>query len=217
MNYEERIVVFLDILGFKSLIGKTVERTGNDIPAEIDRVHEALMTVRQVFDLDDKSASKRRTSKKVTQFSDSVVISFLLDEPSELFWTLVEVQHMLLELVSRGILCRGGVALGKLIHSETVIFGPAMVDAYEAETRAAMYPRVILDESILKRAAQYHASHHTPELEEEYLRKAVSKDSDGQYFVDYFEKLTSEFDDGLYDTVNYVRSLKAIIDSFGVI
>lgn len=71
--YEERIVLFLDILGFKELIESSAKKT-----EEIDKIKKAIHTIREVFDI--TNTTRERT---VTQFSDSIVVSFLTNENGE--------------------------------------------------------------------------------------------------------------------------------------
>jgi len=85
MKYEQRIVAFLDILGFKSLLDETVDKDGNDIEVKIDSVVSAYQAIRDVWDLDnglELAEFKKANSKQVSIFSDSIVVSFKVDDPS---------------------------------------------------------------------------------------------------------------------------------------
>ena len=46
-----------------------------------------------------------------------------------------------------GILCRGGVAIGQCFHNESVVFGPALVEAYLLEL-AAGSPRIAVSANV---------------------------------------------------------------------
>lgn len=46
MNYENRIVCFLDILGFQELINNTIHKNGTDNTDEIDDLIKALTNIR---------------------------------------------------------------------------------------------------------------------------------------------------------------------------
>jgi len=71
-------------------------------------------------------------------FSDSYVIT------GEHGWRVVQfVARLTTDLLTHGILSRGGVAYGPVFHEERVVFGPAMIDAYDLERNVAKYPRVI--------------------------------------------------------------------------
>ncbi len=92
-----------------------------------------------------------------------------------------------------------------------MIFGPGLIDAYILESKAANYPRIILDEAILDVAAKYHAKHHTPKLELDSIKSILGRDSDGLYYVDYFSSAQSELDDPEYDFPTYLEKLSEII------
>ncbi|HAS6630880.1 hypothetical protein P3377_24240 [Vibrio parahaemolyticus] len=55
MKYEQRIVAFIDILGFKSLLNDTVDKNGVDNEEAIDAVISAYEAIRDIWDLDKKS------------------------------------------------------------------------------------------------------------------------------------------------------------------
>jgi hypothetical protein len=204
IRYENRVVCFIDILGFEKVINKTLLPDGKDDPAKIKLIYNTIMTIRKHLDIAESKITK---SKMVTQFSDSVVISFRVNATSEVFFTLVDIQHILAELVFKGMLCRGGIAFGKLLHTAKALFGPALNQAYKMESKAALYPRVILDESIIKLGAQHCSPHHTPEIEEEYIRQCVGKDSDGMFYIDYFASAYGEFDEPEIDFCKYLFEL----------
>jgi len=79
-------------------------------------------------------------SRQVTQFSDSIVISFeISDEPLEFKYLLGELLHLTYELLKSEILIRGGISYGSLIHTDKVLFqsGVSMVNA-AMTTQAAL-------------------------------------------------------------------------------
>ena len=210
MKYEDRIVCFIDVLGFKNIINKTLDKEGNDIESEIELINKALSLGLEILDLDDKY--KLAKSKIVTQFSDSFVISFAVNERSEIYSTLVNILHLTMNFMVKGILIRGGIAYGKLIHTNKVVFGPGLVTAYETESRAAMYPRVILDKTVIEIAKIFHSQGGNPKHEEESIMNVVTKDTDDMYYIDYIQKAQSELDDPELDMVDYIEKFKNIIE-----
>ncbi|HNP68766.1 MAG TPA: hypothetical protein PKH16_12740 [Aequorivita sp.] len=210
MKYEDRIVCFIDILGFKTIINGTVDREDNDIESEIKLIHEILSLGLELLDIEDKY--KLAKSKIVTQFSDSFVISFLVNERSEIFSTLIEILHLIMNFMVKGILVRGGIAYGKLIHTNKVVFGPGLLMAYETESRAALYPRVILDETVINIAKMFHSYGGSPNHEEDSIMNVITKDTDDMYYIDYIQKVQSELDDPEIDMVGYIEKLKNIIE-----
>jgi len=213
MNYEERITVFIDILGFKELIIDTIDKDGNDNPQAIDKLLNTYKSLRDVWDLDvaaDENsflAKPRTESKVITTFSDSVVISFLAKEKSEILYTLLEIKWMIMRLVYKGVLCRGAISYGKLIHNETTLFGPALIEAYILESKAANYPRIILDRNIIELAGSAPSSGNSANDEIEIVESLLEKDLDGMYYIDYFAKAQEELDDPQYDFPQYINLL----------
>jgi len=214
MNYEQRVVAFLDILGFKSLLDETVDKDGNDIEEKIDYIVSAYKVIREVWNLDNIDVLTQLQdpgSKKVSIFSDSIVVSFNVEDPSEVFSTLLEIKHVIMELISRKILCRGAVAMGKFIHTDNYLFGPALVEAYTLESKAAMYPRVILDNSVIDAGVRYRSNRHSSITESKYVKSLLEQDSDGMYYIDYYFKAQSELNDPHYDFPVYIENLGNII------
>lgn len=209
MEYEDRIICFIDILGFKEIIYNTFNSDGNTIKEKIENLENAFSRIRYFLDMDNPNEFSK--SKMVTQFSDCVVISFRYSEESEVFYTLLDIQHLLINLIYLGIICRGGIVFGKLVHTEKMIFGPGLIDAYTLESKAANYPRIILDESVLNVATNYHAHHHTPKLELDSVKSILGRDTDGMYYIDYFASAQSELDDPELDFPGYLEKMSQII------
>jgi hypothetical protein len=211
-TYENRVVLFLDILGFKNILSKTVDKSGDkDVPEKILALYKVLYEM-----TDDISVRTSNTTKVITQFSDSIVVSFEEDEPEEIFLLFEEIQKLIIKLVSSLIICRGAISYGKLIHTEEIIFGPALVDAYETESKAAMYPRVILDKSIAdigKKSNKYKGKEIQSASKDvlDYLSTVnLEKDTDEKYYIDYFTSIIRTYDD-IDKVKNHIESLKKII------
>jgi hypothetical protein len=208
MNYEDRVVCFLDILGFRGHVADTIKPDGTEAKDRTDLLIAVFEGIRDILYID---RPEDREGKEVTQFSDSVVISFRANEESGVFYVLLDIMWVQVNLVLRGILCRGAVTRGKLVHTPKVLFGSGMIDAYVLESKAALYPRVILDESIINLGAMAHARHHLPEHEEQSIMSLLKKDSDGMYYINYITGAQSELDDPELDYPNYLYCLQQIV------
>lgn len=214
MNYEQRIVAFIDILGFKSLLNDTLDKNGDDNEVKIDAIISAYDAIRDIWDLDPLPSSLNinlKETKKVSIFSDCLVVSFALDQPGEVFSTLLEIKWLIMTLISKKILCRGAVSIGKFIHTDNYLFGPALVEAYMLESKAAMYPRVILDNTVIEAGAQNRNQNHNFTQEQEYVQSLLEQDSDGMFYIDYFFKAQSDLDDPKHDFPAYIDNLADII------
>lgn len=173
-SYEQRLILFLDFLGFGEIVERTVSNR-----AELQRLISALKLIGRT---DDDSQVK---SRRFTQFSDSIVLSYRIDEPSGVFWLLNAMGFAVIELANRGYLLRGAITAGKLIHNKRMVVGPAMVHAYELESKTARFPRVIVEKEIFQLARRHHSQNHTPNEEVRYVRKLLTKDSDGWHYFDW--------------------------------
>ena len=136
--YEKRIVAFVDILGFSTMI----EDSKADTPLR-RKIKRAMEIIR-------RAADSEYEDKKVSTFSDSAVISYRLQSRSSLFYLLMDVIHLQLELGTLGIMIRGGIAIGDCFHDGKIIFGPAMNEAYRLESKVAQWPRVVITSATLK-------------------------------------------------------------------
>lgn len=203
MNYEKRICCFIDILGFKKHIDETITETGDDNIKKIKSVADVLKFSKKLTG--ENGIGK---TKVITYFSDSIVISYKYDEPNQLFYTLLDLLYVSFELANKGYLTRGGISIGKLLHTSKYIFGPALVQAYEIESKKAIYPRIIVSEDVINIGAQHTKIGHSEFDEREYILNLLNQDSDGLYYIDYITKSSSEFDDPEYDLYLYIQSLK---------
>jgi hypothetical protein len=167
-DYQLRIIAFIDILGFSQLIKessldksklnaiqnvlkylKTWESNGvNDWGIEFIEIEEDA----QKKEMDYFKIAGNTTC---TCFSDSIVVSVLCDDKwiNEITSTLIaNLSFIGAKLIQAGILLRGGITIGSLIHSDDgIIMGQALIDAYELENKYAKYPRIILSDVLLKR------------------------------------------------------------------
>ena len=208
MNYEDRICCFIDILGFARRVEETISPDGSDATQDIEAIADALECIRITLDID---RPEDRIEYEVTQFSDSVVVSFSATAESGVFYALLYILWVQINLVLRGILIRGGIARGRLIHTDKFLFGPAMVDAYKLESEKANFPRVILDKGIVQAGVEAHGEHHFPEHEESSILSIISEDEDKFFYIDYITKAKTELDDPECDYPDYLSNLRNII------
>ncbi|RZK48001.1 MAG: hypothetical protein EOO99_11735 [Pedobacter sp.] len=204
MKYQKRICCFIDILGFKKHIDETTKETGEDNIKKIKSIKSVLKLSKRITK--DHGISN---SKVITYFSDSIVISYNYNEPGQLFYTLLDLLYVSFELANKGYLTRGGVSIGKLLHTKKYIFGPALVDAYEIESKKAIYPRIIVSEEVIKIGSKHSKIGHSEDDERGYVMDLIDQDSDGLHYIDYITKSSSEFDDPEYDLYLYIENLKS--------
>src|SRR5262245_5947876 len=109
----DRVVAFVDILGFKDLLK---EMEGNS--SVFQTVSNAL---RHLLDTENTLTAHEHTTE-MTTFSDCTVLSVA---PSSEFFLLDLVRYLSITLLRRGILFRGAIITAPLFHEGRIVFGPA--------------------------------------------------------------------------------------------
>lgn len=163
LNYELRIIAFIDILGFKEIV-KQSEKDSTKIEL-LYSVLEFLKDweISNKWDLKyleiEEDAQKKgvknfdiRGKTNSTSFSDSIVVSVKVENNiNEMVSTLiVNLSYIGAILFEKGILFRGGLTIGNIIHNKNgTVFGQGLIDAYLLETKSAKFPRIILSDKLI--------------------------------------------------------------------
>lgn len=166
-EYKQRVVAFIDILGSKSLI----ERLPKDKNLH-SRFYSALQVIKHLEKIKSLPQKTNLSDLEVSVFSDSIVIS---GEEENLFSIIWSAGHLQADLLYLGVLTRGGIAIGKTVHQQGILYGDGMLEAYRLESETAVYPRIIVAAELIR-----SRSH-------QFLRKWCERDLDGHFFVDPFK------------------------------
>jgi hypothetical protein len=166
ISYQNGIVAFIDILGFKEIIKKS-ERN----PRQLRTVYESLEFLKkrelpdkwnlQLVEMEEDAQKKGMSDFDISNrtfssaFSDSIVVSVIVDDNNihaSLSTLLANLSFVGSKLIIDGILIRGAITIGKIIHTPTgIVFGQGLIDAYQLENRAAKYPRIILSDNLISK------------------------------------------------------------------
>lgn len=164
LKYERRIIAFIDILGFKEIVKQTETDT-----SKITLLYSVLEYLKnweissnwdlRLVELEEDAQKKGvesfdiRGKTNTTAFSDSIVVSVKVENNiNEMASTLIaNLAYIGSILMGKGILFRGGITLGNIIHNNNgTVFGQGLIDAYFLETKNAKYPRIILSDKLIK-------------------------------------------------------------------
>lgn len=190
-EYTEGLVLFADVLAFKKLVAdKTCGQVRNSI---------------RQLGLSTKPGGGPDLGVYFFAFSDSVVrVADILSEhnteysPGILFNEIYSIAIGQAQVVSMGLLLRGGIAKGKISRGTDMVFGPAFLRAYEIESKEAKYPRIVVDQPILDALPDsgllksVPVKTFKPEREIQQIRQLIRRDDDGQWFVDYLSVICNE-------------------------
>jgi hypothetical protein len=157
-------VLFVDLLGVREM------NLSPRVAAHLVALHNAVSIMHRDF-------FGEQSRYRSAFFSDTLVIAASIvratDDTTEIELLMQHATWLQINLIKEGFFVRGGLSIGSLHVGEHVLFGPALVEAYELESRVAVHPRLVLS-----RAAA------------ETQRGAAGGsmllcDDDGQTFVDY--------------------------------
>jgi hypothetical protein len=178
------VVAFVDILGYTEL----VKRSFADDTADtlLTQLHHALRKSRKHVDPKHKNIIARFGKKDFSAFkafTDNIVIGHPIydDGESELGYIFSELAYFQMILAINGFFVRGAISVGQFYMDDIAVFGPALVEAYEAEQKLARDPRIVLSLSA-KKAVESHLKYygggkHAPQVRD------LLRDSDRSFGV----------------------------------
>ena len=202
MRYNERVIAYIDIIGFSAVINNTINEN-----EEVEVVTEKIFNILDDINELDKTLTPI-SSKVVSHFSDCAAISYLKEEKGGIFNILSDILFLSCGILQKGFLFRGAITCGKLFHTKEKLFGPAMLCAVNMEKNLAIYPRIILDKKILTIAEEYSTKKQLKVIEKTVLKK----DFDGLYYLNYFDAINYIVGQE-YGILSYFRPLREnIID-----
>jgi hypothetical protein len=160
-------VLFLDLLGVRAM----TQGAEKDVQRRLVALDDAIGdTVRQYVGPD--------TRFPATFFSDTLVVATPADDPAEAVDLLTrDAARLQLALTARGFFVRGGLSLGLFSIGDGLIFGPALVEAYELESRHAIHPRIVLSKEAEAMAPR---------------SRRLMRDGDGHVFINYLDRLREQ-------------------------
>ncbi|USQ12956.1 hypothetical protein J2N86_09605 [Legionella lytica] len=168
IEYDNRICVYIDVLGWQDAIDKL----------SADNIFEILKPFlenhfyhqqHQGFIKDVRKSSNNNVIEKtgfirsmiggrwaevptmyeevqLTVFSDTLVFSMPLDFGGRIY---NKIPSIIIGFLEKEFLIRGGIALGSLYHKDHVIFGPALVESYKLELNEAKFPRILISDKVI--------------------------------------------------------------------
>lgn len=174
---EESVIVVADVLGFSALTREAF-RNG--------RESEQLQTIHSALEKSLKNVSDPSGVKWFTKlFTDNIVVGYRFigagNGTFEFPQACHSVGHFQREMAMEGFFIRGGVAVGQIHMSDTLIYGKILEELQQAEKRA-LYPRIVLLDS----AIEYFESRRKEPL----LKDIVwMDDCDGVLYINYLYPL----------------------------
>ncbi len=225
-QYKNNIIVYIDLIGFKNLVLST-HANGNI---------ENVLSLISYFQKDVSEGEKKLKGNAFSfrpsfnLFSDSIIFSYPLDlfnTPSELktakladspeifidndkstilFSVSNRIADIQLQALQYGILTRGCLTVGDIYHNQNIWFGPGIIEAYEHESKIAIFPRVILS----KNAYEYFRNEITYSA-----TRSLLCDADGFFYVNYIGGIHTKMGNDYCSAHHKLR--KIITDNLGLL
>lgn len=166
----EYYITYFDILGYKAFF----EDNENDIQ---EFLQSNLAIAQDTADITRNCETIAR-SLKYKMFSDNCIIMIQAREAGEektISYLLELMASLQLKfLKDYRIPIRGAITKGQAFINDDIVFGSGLIEAVRMEGEDAVYPRIVVDEEIARRA------------ETGKNKRLIKKDHDGQYYVDFF-------------------------------
>lgn len=147
MEYQEKFVAYLDVLGFTKLVKDSENGTGMPLSELIDllRVLGTSEDVKKFREngpatCPDSAYIQRDLNFKLTQISDCVVISSEVS-PAGVINLVSHCAKVVLKLLVKGIMCRGYITKGLIYHTESQFIGSGYVEACLGEKNVKVFRR----------------------------------------------------------------------------
>ena len=151
IQYEDRLIVFMDLLGFRNAVDASVkdDNKSSSIRRDIASIVNYNVFLKQANEESCADLGKYK-GLEIMVFSDSIVISKNANSNISNSEFLFGIVWHCYNIYNNNFLVRGGISYGKLVHEGNKCFGPAMNRAYKLESETAIYPRIVIDDVALE-------------------------------------------------------------------
>jgi len=208
--YKKKIVVYLDILGYKNIL----EEKCKDKPDELIEIMKKISNeLGFQYSLIGENISLG-THEKLWITSDSIIIIYnWIDYINNILIKIINLQFELIE--TKNIIIRGSISFGNHYDDfesfykpyqrnnsinifKNIIISPAYVKAYKLESEIAIYPRIIIDNELLDNVTK-----------NDELENIIKYSNDKRYFLNYLGYKVKESN----DSNNILQDHKTFIEN----
>lgn len=155
----EAIVAYVDLLGFSQEITNNWNNLSNDPLLRLIKIKKFTELAKQravnhTFLDYDNTVIMEIPYPKIITFSDSFIFIKPIEntEPNYIVGCILSITGSIMELwklsVIEGFTIRGSVVHGEIYHNNLDLIGPALINAYNSESKDAKISRIIYSEKI---------------------------------------------------------------------
>ncbi len=147
IKFKDKFIGFVDILGFKKLVEAAELGTGMPL-SELLALTKELGTPQDRMKFTEYGPMTCPGSKfiqrdldfQLTQISDCVVVSSEVS-PAGVINLINHCWGAVIQLLTKGIMCRGYITQGAIYHTETQVIGSGYQKAYQREAQVTAFKR----------------------------------------------------------------------------
>ena len=168
IQYENKFVGYIDILGFSDLIKRSESK-----PDLLEKLANVLSSIQEMWE-----EQYENSGLIVTSFSDNVILS-ADDSLQGFLHVAASIDWLANELLQQGVFIRGAIDYGPLYHDEKVVLGPVLGVVYSIEQTLAKFPRIVCSHAFISRIEHIaRQSDSTKKYCDDFRRSAMTRDPD---------------------------------------
>jgi hypothetical protein len=184
----DSIVAFIDILGFSEM--STTYASVEESQRILDRISAAIDDSRDFVRQAISSGVRPTDSRWITKFfSDNLAFGYPFDDAVDratTAWFIVRsAQRYQLKMSINGFFVRGALTQGPVCLTDEIIFGSALIECYQLESKASIVPRIVLAEPL--QALLTNSYRSSVAALDRGADEAICRDVDGWWFVNYLQ------------------------------
>jgi hypothetical protein len=122
-------------------------------------------------------------------FSDNLAFGYpfheSIDHASTAWFIIRCAQRYQLKMTMNGFFVRGALTQGPVCLTDEIIFGSALIECYQLESKASIVPRIVLAEPLQELVVDTYRS--GADKTNAGVGQAICRDVDGWWFVNYLQ------------------------------
>lgn len=187
---KDSFCLFIDILGFSHNITEA-DKNGKQ-QWHLSRIYSAIENAQK--QIKNKHSKSIWTTKL---FSDNLLLACPIDDIGRRdaeghFGAIIyPIKQYQLELVLKGYFVRGGWSVGNLFVDNNMIYGQALIDAYDTESKVAKYACIAISNTLRQLITDKYLSYYANSSDAPF-NSDLLVDSDNRLIVNYLTNLMEE-------------------------
>lgn len=149
-TYDNRLLLFADIMGFSDFIEQTLNKP-ELVPYAHNLFNKTSKMLENIKSLKLNQLEVDQTKLTCRMFSDNITVSIPYVSEDDLIlitsWACI-LQYTIYS--NTDFFLRGSIVHSKLFDRENKIFGPALIEAYNFERKKAGWQRIIFHDSLIR-------------------------------------------------------------------